>query len=93
MKIPNKITIGAHEFKIVKRKMDDMFGECDSEALTITIDSTKPQTQQEETFFHEVLHAQRKLLGQELKDEDEEEKVVQALGHLTYQFLITNKLI
>lgn len=92
MIIPDTVKIGAHTYRIVKRQMDDSFGEYDDQTSIITIDNTKPQSLQEETLIHEVLHVIRQQLGVELQGEDEE-KVVQPLGHAIYQFLKDNKLI
>lgn len=93
MRIPSKIKIGAHEVMVKKRKMDELYGEFDKDSLTITIDNTKPITIQEETFIHEIIHAINWLAGIEIKDEEKEEKNVQALGHLLYQVLKDNNLL
>lgn len=95
MNIPNKVKIGAHEYDIVFRDdMDDEnFGTCRPTKTKIFIDETVANSQKEETFFHEVLHAIRHQIGQEEKDKDDEEKIVQALAHSWYLFLKENKII
>ena len=61
MEIPKKVKIGAHEYEIVNdddiADSDARFGHCVPRKLKIYIDSRVKQSQQEETFFHEVLHA------------------------------------
>lgn len=93
MKLPKSVKIGAHTFKVIYRKMDNNFGEMDDTTLTITIDNTMPQTQQEETLIHEILHAIRKLSGTELERERDEERVVQSVAHLLYQTLKDNRML
>ena len=96
MKIPKKVKIGAHEYKIVFRDDldDDNFGVCRPRKLSIFIDEDVPQSQQEETFFHEVLHAIFSQNGLAKPWEPEkEERQVQILGHALYQFLKENNLL
>lgn len=100
MIIPNKVKIGAHEYQIVHRddtgESDGRYGHCDSKKLKIYIDDRNPQSQQEETFFHESLHAICELGHLFPKGKDgqmEEEKLVQPMGHGIYQFLKENKLL
>ena len=93
MKIPNEVKIGAHKYPITFREMDNRCGTSESVGLKITIDSTRPKSVQEETFFHEVIHIIRDLGGIANKDRDIEEQEVQIMGHGFYQFLIDNKLI
>ena len=58
MKIPNRVKIGAHTYKIVFRDDmdDDKFGLCNTHKGKIFVDETAIKTQQEDTFFHEVMH-------------------------------------
>ena len=96
MNIPNKVKIGAHEYEIVFRDdldSDDFMGVCRPSKLKIFIDGKLPQSQQEETFIHEVLHAIFHLLGKKEETANEEEKQVQPLGHAIYQFLKENDLL
>lgn len=97
MKIPKKVKIGAHIYKIdfdsdPTNDDDSCFGCVSNRKLKIGIDSTVSLTQQEETFFHEVLHAIVYLNGiSEGKDDDE--KKVQAIAHSFYLFLKENNLL
>ena len=97
LEIPRKLRIGAHEYEIVLR--DDLeeqrfFGTCRTTKLKIFIDSTVAKTQQEETMFHEALHAIFAQLGIFRDGEDaEEEKMAQSVGHSIYQFLKDNDML
>ena len=96
MKIPKKVKIGAHDYKIIFRDDldDENFGVCRPKKLTIFIDEDAAQTQQEETFFHEVLHAIYSQVGLAKQwDPEKEEKEVQVLGHAFYQFLKENDML
>ncbi len=96
MKIPKKVKIGAHYYTIKFRDDldDENFGVCRPSKLTIFIHSTTQQSQQEETFLHEVLHAIFSQNGlSNVWDPKKEEKDVQILGHAIYQFLLENKLL
>ncbi len=96
MKIPKKIKIGAHVYKVVFRDDldDEDFGICRPRKLTIFIDDTVPQTQREETFFHEVMHAIFHQAGLSTPwDIEKEERKVQVLGHALYQVLKENNLL
>ncbi len=96
MKIPNKVKVGAHTYKVTNRdasgESDGRFGHVRSRTLQIYIDDRTSKSQQEDTFFHEILHA---ICGNThlFEDEKEEERVVQALGHGIYEVLIDNKLL
>ena len=95
MNIPEKVKIGAHEYTIVFRDDldDENFGVCRPHRLKIFIDSTVPRSQQEETFFHECGHAIRHALGQQDRDADVEETIVQPLFYMIYLFLKENDLL
>lgn len=96
MNIPNKVKIGAHEYEVVLRDdldADDFMGVCRPTKLKIFVDGNLPQSQREETFFHEVLHAIFHLLGKRQEVASDEEKEVQPLGHAIYQFLKDNDLL
>ncbi|MEK6880385.1 MAG: hypothetical protein AABY22_12285 [Nanoarchaeota archaeon] len=58
MKIPNKIKIGGHIYKIIFQKTTDLAnndcGKTDRTKGIITIDADLIQSEKEETFFHEV---------------------------------------
>jgi hypothetical protein len=96
MLIPKQVKIGAHTFDIARLgglPVDDNFGKMQFESLEIFIRNDVPQSQQEETLIHEAYHAIRRLSGFEMKDDDQEEQHVQAIGHLLYLFLKENKLL
>lgn len=100
MNIPNKVKIGAHEYQVLRRddegENDFRFGHCNIRGLKIYIDDRVSQSQQEETFFHEVLHAICDQVHAFPKSDDgvkDEEKLVQPIGHGFYQFLKENNLI
>ena len=93
MKIPEKVKIGAHEYKIYfdvdpSNDNDNCFGNVSYKKLVIGINPTYAQSQQEETFFHEVLHAIEHQLGYE-----ENEQRNQATAHHLYLFLKENNLL
>src|SRR3989304_2371359 len=96
MKIPKKVKIGAHTYSISFRDDldDENFGVCRPKKLMIFIDSTVPETQQQETFLHETLHAifHQNGLANPWSPE-KEERDVQILGHAIYQFLTENNLL
>ena len=96
MKIPKKVKVGAHTYKVVFRDDldDENFGVCRPRKLTMFIDETVERTQQEETFFHEILHAIFKQEGMSNPlTYEKEESQVQRLGHARYQVLIENDLL
>ena len=100
MIIPNKIKIGAHEYQVIRdddgADEDARFGHCMPRRLRIYVDPRVPQSQQEETLIHEVLHAvcdQVRAFSKQETGRDEEERVVQSLGHGIYQFLKDNDLL
>ena len=81
----NKVQIGAHIFKVKHREMDDLCGKVERSELIIYIDNTKPQSIQEETLLHEILHCIKWLAGTERKDEDKDERETQAEAHMLYE--------
>ena len=80
--IPKTINIGPHTFKVELRKMDEHYGNFDMGKLQISIEKDIPQSLQEETLIHEILHGIQELTGTEQK-----EKQVQAQGVLFYQVI------
>ena len=96
MKIQQQYTIGAHTFTVELREnfaSEGQHGKSILEKLHLIFDENAPQTLLEETLIHEVLHMIRELNGTAIKDEDEEERVVQADAHLLYHFLKSNNLL
>lgn len=98
MNIPSEVKIGAHTYKVIREDYDGdndaRFGHCYPRKLTIFIDDRASQSQQEETFFHEVLHAICDQIRAFPKDDGElEERVVQGLAHGIYQVIKENNLV
>ena len=60
MKIPNKLKVGGHIYKIVFQKTTDLAdndcGKTDRTKGIVAIDKDLIQTEKEETFFHEMIH-------------------------------------
>jgi len=91
-----KVKIGAHIYEVIYRDdMDDEdMGVCRPRKLKLFVDDTVAQSQKEETFFHEVMHAIFNQTGLDKPLEDEkEEQMVQILGHAIYQVLKDNDLL
>ena len=86
MKIPNKIKIGGHEYKIKYHRMpdDQSCGVADYGKGTIYIDTELIKSEQERVFFHEALH----IINHELTETD-----VDFLAQALYAFLKENKLL
>lgn len=100
MKIPDEVKIGAHVYKVTFRseegEEDGRFGHCRARSLKIYIDDRVPQSQQEETFFHECIHAMFYAMhsfGRDRAGYDEEEKMTQSIGHAFYEMLKDNDLL
>ena len=89
---PDKLKIGAHTYDVemVSAYVGDDCGRVDNEKLKIVVREGMPYSSQWETLIHEVVHAYRMLAGVNLPNEEEEEKIVQAEGHLLYMFLKDN---
>ena len=89
MKIPTTLKIGCHTFWVIfDKKKDggldfDAKGHCNYIRNTIAIDTAYPETQQIETFIHEVIHA----INNELKETD-----VQFLAHNLAQVFLDNEI-
>lgn len=89
MKIPNRIKVGAHTFKVLEVKKNDLsdpecLGACDPETLTITILETLPYSFKLSTLFHEIIHAINWTF-----DED----IVESFSQQMVQVLLENDLI
>lgn len=97
MKIPNKVKIGAHSYDIIFQddvEEDGVFGTCRPRKLKIYIDDGVPKSQQEDTFFHEVLHAIFHQTGNSTPwNPEKEERIVMSVAHSFYQMLKENNLL
>lgn len=97
MNIPEKVKIGAHLY-FVEQEIDpsndddNCFGCSSFKKLKIVINPSYAKSQQEETFFHEVLHCIDNALGYATKTAEEEQRV-QSTAHLFYEFLKDNNLL
>lgn len=93
MKIPKKLKIGGHIYRVKFRDRHvedgvDTAGNCLCTQTTIWIDKTAKQSQQESTFFHEIIEA---INGEsELKLEHTQ---ICALEFGLYQVLKDNHLL
>ena len=84
MKIPAKVKIGAHKYKIVFVDTLDGDGNLDREKGIIYINKNLIETEKIETFFHEVIHAMNGEL---------DEVIIESLAQQLTAFLIENKII
>ena len=87
MKIPKTLKIQGHTFKVQQvdtEELDNDAGEMNLSRGYIKVRKDLPQTQLEQTLFHEILHA----LNNEMKEEE-----VEWLAQGIYQVLKDNKLI
>lgn len=97
--LPAEITVGAHTYTIHADpdsaraiRNDGERGRCDTDGLTIRLDSDLPATQLGETLLHETLHAVWSGTGLPTVDalDAHEEQVVRSLAALLYDTLRDN---
>ena len=89
MKIPKKLKIGGHIFKIdCSKELKDMDGECARDENTLRICKTLPQNQKEVTLIHEIFHALNASF-----DEGNYHMILDSLSEQFYQVLVDNKLL
>ena len=94
MKIPKKLKIGGHVYDILIIEGDkSLHGNSSYSDLKIKVSKDFPKSQQEETFFHEMLHMIRIHLAIENPEKAAEEKIVSAMGGTLYQVLNDNNLL
>lgn len=89
MKIPKKLKIGSHTFKILKGRNPHYMGETDTKQNKIWIDEDMPQDQQEATLIHEIMHAINTTFG----NKDMEHALLDSLSEQMYQVLRDNRLL
>jgi len=85
MKIPETITIGGVEWKIVMSKLlidDECRGKCYKEKREIHVSPDLTDSTRDVTFIHEVLHAIFEMRGTTNDEEFTEEECVTALSPL-----------
>lgn len=72
MKIPDKLKIGGHIYKIIKVKGQKLKTEegafLNREKNEITFDISMPQTQIEENLIHEIFHGLNSTMSHEFLD-------------------------
>jgi len=56
MKIPSKLKIGGHTYKVVFKEMEEDCGKADRYKGEIWIDEKLMQSEKEATLIHEILH-------------------------------------
>lgn len=89
MKIPQKIKIGGHMFKIEQKVMRDC-GETDFHNGIIPINKILPQTLKESTLIHEILcHCLNTTFGHKKGVHE----VLDSMSEQIYQVLKDNKLL
>ncbi len=102
MKIPNKLKVGSHVYKVELRKSKDgekgrgNWGKTFLEEKKVLIDMDMPDSLNEETLLHEIIHIamDQSCLNLDLDHEVKlsEEQVVTRLTTPLYDILKENKL-
>lgn len=98
MKIPKKIKVGAHCYTIKITKVRDVakgsstWGRTTFAGCNVFLDSELAPSKLEETFIHEILHICFDQAGI-VKDEKEEEQLVNAIANQLYPILKNNNLL
>ena len=94
MKIPQKLKVGGHIYKILvsktssEQKGHNNWGRTNHGTLNIYIDRELAESKQEETFFHELLHAVDHHMGSIMKED-----VIEKISNGLYQVLKDNNLL
>jgi len=96
MKLPKKIKIANHVYKIVAWSDEiafakSRFGECDCLALEIRIQTNNIKSLVSETLVHEIMHAI--YWSYNIKVEDDEERIVGTMAVGMSQVLQDNKML
>ena len=84
MKIPNKVKIGAHSYKVVVKELEGKLGELNREKGLLVLEKRVIPSERYVAFIHEVLHG----INTELEHE-----TVDALAQQLTSFLLDNKLL
>ena len=92
MKIPNKLKIAGHVYKVKLTHINaldsgDNYGTCDVPKQIICLNETNSNTRMRETLLHEILHAIDIEFGFGLN-----EQIVNTLGLELHRILYENKL-
>jgi len=86
MKIPSKLKIGGHVFKVVVGDCETM-GQTNFNKSIITISDDLPKDQQESTLIHEIMHTLNTTWGAR------EHSLLDSLSEQIYQVLSDNKML
>lgn len=90
MKIPNKLKIGGHTFKVNKKEIISReLGNTQFINGIIEIDKRLPQSLQESTLIHEIFH----VLNSTLADGQVGHSLLDSLSEQFYQVLKDNNLL
>ena len=70
MALPKTLKVGAHTFVVKKdpgmgERKEEALGKVNAWECAIAIDTTLPETKQEEVFLHELIHTAHDMLGLE----------------------------
>lgn len=91
--IPRRIVLGGRAWRVVRtrtlRRREGAVGLCDSDVLTIQIDSRQNRHERELTFVHELLHG---LMGDAPLSEAEE-RIVSRLEAPLHALLVSGQLV
>ncbi len=88
MKIPSKIKIGGHTYKIVFTTLENELGKCDYDKCIIYLEKDMEQSQKEATLIHEIFHALNSTM-----DEGLGHMLLDSLSEQFYAVLKDNRLI
>lgn len=91
--VPNLIKLGYQDIKIVQEDLVDAQGCYQAEQSKIRIKEGLEGREQLNTVLHEILHAIVYAYGlkKDFKTDEEEEKIVNALGNGLTEVLVRNK--
>ncbi len=88
MKIPTKVKIGGHTYKIVFTTLENELGKCDYDKCIIYLEKNMEQSQKEATLIHEIFHALNSTM-----DDGLGHMLLDSLSEQFYAVLKDNKLI
>jgi len=90
MKIPNKLKIGGHIFKIdYSKELENENGKTEWKENTIYLCKTLPQDQKESTLIHEIIHCCNTSIG----DTNSHHAIIDSLAEQLYQVFKDNNLL
>lgn len=90
MKIPKKLKIGGHIYKIDStEELDGISGDTDSVKNVIRLSKTLVPSQREATLIHEIFHAINTTFG----STNDGHRFLDSLSEQLYQVLSDNKML